>query len=59
MRYFGYLAKSLWQPLKIDFDMIFRSAKYMHRTAQIFMNLLSLRKSFELYYFFLVVAQNR
>ena len=40
-RYFGDLAKLLWQPLKIDFDMIFRSAilyflKYMHRTAQIF-----------------------
>ena len=36
-RYFGDLGKSLWQPLNIDVNMIFRSAyKYMHRTAQIF-----------------------
>ena len=32
-RYFGDLAKSLWQPLNFDINMIFRSA--MHRTAQI------------------------
>ena len=39
-RYYGDLAKSLWQPLNFDVNMIFRSAiffyKYMHRTAQIF-----------------------
>ena len=28
-RYFGDLAKSLWQPLKIDLDMIFRSAIFL------------------------------
>ena len=28
-RYFGDLAKSLWQPLKIDFDTIFRSAIFL------------------------------
>ena len=32
-RYFGNLAKSLWQPLNIDVNMIFRSAnlyKYIY-----------------------------
>ena len=42
-RYFSDLAKSLWQPLNIDVDLIFIKYKkyiyfykYMHRTAQIF-----------------------
>ena len=50
-RYLGDLAKSLWQPLNIDFDMIFRSVifqlyflKYMHRTAVVGSILTKLRK---------------
>ena len=29
LRYFGDFAKSLWQPLNIDVDMIFRSAIFL------------------------------